>query len=344
MMRNISSVRCTLWLFEVLVCNYKRALQLGQQFQQVAVRSANAIDVATADRMMALVLHYLGDQEGSRTCAERSLRGPTPANRHVYTNRYGVDQRVGALVQLARALWLQGFPDQAMQVGRESVDEAVALGHTNSLCLALADGAGMVAILSGDHAAGAGFEAMLTEHADKHALGVWRTYGRAMQGWLCLRVDDAAEGIALLRSALADLKDTPLDMRLQLYLVWLAEALMTAGQPAEGLAAIGQALERAEHTGERWNLPELLRIRGELLLRQDGPRTEADVRECFAQSLQVAREQGALGWELRTTMSLVRAARAESARRDGYVMLKSVVARFTEGFATADLAAARALL
>src|SRR5581483_5541413 len=157
------------------------------------------IDVATADRMMALVLHYTGDQAGSRACAERSLRGPTPANRRAFTTRYGVDQRVGALVQLARALWLQGLPDQAMKVGRESVDEAIALGHTNSLCLALADGAGMVAILNGDRAAGAQFEAMLSEHAGKHALGVWRTYGRAMQGWLRLR-DGAAEGIELLRA------------------------------------------------------------------------------------------------------------------------------------------------
>ncbi len=332
-----------LWLFEVLVCDYKRGLQLAQQFQQVAERTDNAIDVATADRMMALVLHYLGDQEGSRTCAVRSLRAPAPVNRHVYTTRYGVDQRVGALVQLARALWLQGFPDQAMQVGRESVDEAVALGHTNSLCLALADGAGMVAIFSGDRAAGAEFEALLTEHAGKHALGVWRTYGRAMQGWLRLRGDDAVEGIALLRSALADLKDTPLDMRLQLYLAWLAEALMVAGQPAEGLGAIDQSLERAEHTGERWNLPELLRIRGELLLRQDAADI-AGARECFAHALQVAREQGALGWELRTAMSLVRAARGEGERREASAKLRAVVARFSEGFATADLAAARALL
>jgi predicted ATPase len=250
---------------------------------------------------------------------------------------------VGALVQLARVLWLQGFPDQAMKVGRECVDEAVAVGHTNSLCLALADGAGMVAILNGDRAAGAQFGAMLSEHAGKHALGVWRTYGRAMQGWLHLR-GGGGEGIELLRSALADLKDTPLDLRLQLYLVWLADALLAEGQFTEGLAAIDQALNRAERTGERWDLPELLRIRGELLLRLDGPRAAADARQCFAHSLEVAREQAALGWELRTTMSLARAARATNARRDAHAVLEAVLARFTEGFATADLVAARALL
>jgi predicted ATPase/DNA-binding winged helix-turn-helix (wHTH) protein len=333
-----------LWLFEVLVCNYKRALELARQFQRIAEGTANAVDAATADRMMSLVLHYLGDLEGSRVCAERALRGPTPANPHVYTTRYGADQRVGALVQLARALWLQGFPDQAMQVGRDSVDEAVALGHANSLCLALADGAGMVALLAGDRAAGAQFEAMLTEHAGKHALGVWRTYGRALRGYLRLRGDEAGEGIALLRSALDDLRDTPLDIRLQLYLTWLAEALMLAGQPVEGLTAIDQVLQRAEQTGERWNLPELLRIRGELLLRQDGPRAEPEARGCFAHSLELARGQGALGWELRTAMSLARAAQGEGARRDASAMLRSVVARFTEGLATADLVAARGLL
>ena len=333
-----------LWLFKVLVCDYRRALQLAQQFHEVAERADDPIDVAAADRMMALVSHYLGDQQGSRACAERSLRGPSPANRHVYTERYGVDQRVGALVQLARVLWLQGLPDRAVNAARKAVDEAIAVGHTNSLCLALADGAGMVAILNGDRAAGAQFAAMLTEHAGKHALGVWRTYGHAMQGWLRFRNGAVGEGIALLRSALDDLKDTPLDMRRQLYLLWLAEALLAEGQSAEGLSAIDQALKRAEQTGERWDLPELLRIRGELLLRQNAPGADADAHECFAYSLEVARGQEALGWELRTTISLVQAAGEESGRRHAQALLQAVVARFGEGDATADLVAARALL
>ena len=121
-------------MYKTLVCDHRAALTLALQFRRVAERVATATDVATSDRIMAVVLHYLGEQTAARACAERSLAGPIPPNRHVYSTRYGIDQRVGALVQLARTLWLQGFPEQAMQAARAGVDEAVDVGHGNSIC------------------------------------------------------------------------------------------------------------------------------------------------------------------------------------------------------------------
>jgi predicted ATPase len=310
----------------------------------VAERTTNAIDVATADRMMAVTLHYFGDQAGARACAEHSLASPVPVNRHAYTMRYGVDQRVGALVMLARVLWLQGFPGQAMKTAQKSVDEAAAVGHTNSLCLALADGACVIAILNGDIDAAERYGAMLTELADNHALGVWHTYGRAAQGWLYLRRGAAADAVAFLESALNELGETPLDIRSQLYLVWLAEAFSGAGQPGNGLRAIDRALERAQRTGERWYLAELLRMRGELLLQGGTPGARAEARECFAHSLQAARNEAALAWELRTTISLVRAFKGQNDTREVCAMLNTVMIQFTDRFATADTIAAQALL
>jgi predicted ATPase len=143
---------------------------------------------------------------------------------------------------------------------------------------------------------------MLARHADRHALDVWRTYARALRGRLLLNRDPTA-GSGLLRSALADLRGTPFDIRFQLYLVWLAETLDTAGQKEEALAAINEAQERSERAGERWYLPELLRLRGELVLQQGSAEAAAD---CFARSLREARDQGATSWELRTAMSLAK--------------------------------------
>jgi predicted ATPase len=184
---------------------------------------------------------------------------------------------------------------------------------------------------------------MLTEHARKHALGVWRFYGRALRGRLCLYRGSAAEGAALLRSALAELADTPLDIRFQLYLVWLAETLVVAGDAAAALTAIDEALERAERTEERWYLPELLRIRGELLLQAGAPEANAGAHACFERSLQLARAHGVLSWELRTTMSVVRHRGLELGRAALHDMLGAVLARFSEGFATGDLVQAKML-
>ena len=331
-------------MYKTLVCDHRAALTLALQFRRVAERVATATDVATSDRIMAVVLHYLGEQTAARACAERSLAGPIPPNRHVYSTRYGIDQRVGALVQLARTLWLQGFPEQAMQAARASVDEAVDVGHGNSICLALADGACIVAMLSGELDDAEHFAGMLTEHAEEHDLGVWRIYGRAVRGRLLAWRGRGADGAALLRSALAELRKTPLDMRFQLYLVWLAEVVGAAGQVVEALAAIDEALERAERTEERWYMPELLRLRGELRLQDAEAGDTADVRDMFAESLRLARSQNVLSWELRTTMSLVRLRRGRAGAAESRAILASVLARFSEGFGTADLVAAKRLL
>ena len=231
-----------------------------------------------------------------------------------------------------------------MQAAQASVDEAAAVGQANSMCLALADGACIVAILCGAVDDAGRFTAMLTDHADRHDLGVWRTYGRALRGRLMVRDGRTAEGATLLRSALTDLHDTPQDIRFQLYLVWLAEVLGAAGQTGEALAAIDGALERAARTEERWYLPELLRIRGELLLQSGDPDLAPAGHDLFARSRRVEQSQTALSWELRTTMSLVRARRAEANATELHSRLASVLARFTEGFQTADLVAARGLL
>jgi predicted ATPase/DNA-binding winged helix-turn-helix (wHTH) protein len=320
-----------LWLYEILICAYREARSLAEQFLRIAATVSGAPDVPTADRMMAMVLHYTGDQSGARTRAERSLAAPLPADRSMHTIRYGVDQRVGTLVQLARTLWVQGFPDQAMDAAEAALHEANAVGHANSVCLALADGACIVAMLSGDLGTAARFAALLSEHADRHALGVWRTYSRALRGRLLIEANPLG-GAALLRSALADLRGTPSDIRFQLYLVWLTEVLGAAGQDADALAAIDEALERAERTGERWYLPELLRLRGELLLRSN-----ASAEGLFARSLELAREQDALSWELRVSMSRVRMAPEDQAAKSA---LADTLARFNEGFDTADLRAA----
>jgi predicted ATPase len=333
-----------LYLHQILVCEYRSAVKLAQQFRYLAERSDVGADVPIADRMMAMALHYLGDLAGARECAERSISGPVPRDRWIHTTHYGSDQRVGALVQLARALWLQGLPDQAARVAQASVDEAVRIEHANSICLALADGTCIVAMLAGKHGDAERDAVALAEHADKHGLGVWRTYGTALNGRLLVPDGDVSAGIAKLQSALAELRDTPFDIRFQLYLVWLAEVLQSSRQIGPALGAIEEALARAERTEERWYLPELLRLRGELLLCGQNSASADEAFDCLSRSLHLAREQGALSWELRTTMSLVRARRGTTDPAVLYGMLDAVFGRFREGFETGDLVEAKRLL
>ena len=124
----------------------------------------------------------------------------------------------------------------------------------------------------------------------------------------------------------------------------MAEALGRAGQNADGLAAIEEAIARSERTEERWAMAELLRVKGELLLLQGAPGAAAAAEDHFRQALDWARRQGALSWELRAATSLARLLRNQGRPADATACLQPIYDRFTEGFGTADLVAAKQLL
>jgi predicted ATPase len=117
------------------------------------------------------------------------------------------------------------------------------------------------------------------------------------------------------------------------------------GQSEEGLIALAEALAQADTTGERWWEAELYRLKGELLLAQDDSRPKwAEAKECFHQALSVARHQQAKSLELRAAMSLSRLWQGQGERPAAHQVLADVYPWCTEGFETADLKAARALL
>jgi len=129
-----------------------------------------------------------------------------------------------------------------------------------------------------------------------------------------------------------------------MFLGELAEALGHVGQIAEGLAAVDEAIERSDRTEEGWIVAELLRIKGELLLLQGGQGAGVAAEDHSRQALDWARRQGALSWELRAATSVARRLRDHGRPVDATAVLRPVYDRFTEGFGTADLIAAKQLL
>ena len=124
----------------------------------------------------------------------------------------------------------------------------------------------------------------------------------------------------------------------------MAEALGRAGQIADGLATIEEAIADPSALKNAGLIAELLRIKGELLLLQGAPGAAAAAEDHFRQALDWARRQGALSWELRAATSLARLSRDQHRVTEARALLGSVYGRFTEGFATADLQAAKSLL
>ena len=121
----------------------------------------------------------------------------------------------------------------------------------------------------------------------------------------------------------------------------MAEALGQAGRIADGIATVERGLDRSQRG---WLAPELLRLKGELLLLQGTSGTTEAVEDVFRRALDGAREHGTPSWELRAATSLARLLRHQGRTADATTCLQPVYGRFTEGFDTADLVAAKQLL
>jgi len=175
-------------------------------------------------------------------------------------------------------------------------------------------------------------------------VAVWHAEGRCFKGMLSIKRGSDDTGLRLLRIALGELRETRSIERDSPFLCALAEGLAGAGQVAEGLAAVEEALERSERSDRRWCIAELLRVKGELTLLENAPDAAAAAEDYFRQAQDWARRQGTLSWELRAATSLARMWRDQGRRKEAREQLSPVYRRFTEGFETADLKATKALL
>ena len=179
--------------------------------------------------------------------------------------------------------------------------------------------------------------------ADEHGFPLWAALGRIAQGWVAAQNGDAAAGIACIRDAMAQAEATGSRILDPCHLGLLAEALALAGEVDEGLVVLDEAFARSAASGQRCTDAELHRLRGELMRqspRLDPARAEASFRTALA----IAREQGTRGYELRAATSLARLWREQGRRGEARDLLAPVYGWFTEGFDTADLKNAKALL
>jgi predicted ATPase/DNA-binding winged helix-turn-helix (wHTH) protein len=331
-----------LWSFRISAGQHLAALTMAERFQALVAKRSDPTDCVIGERMIGVSRYYLGDLLNARLHLEHVRAYDLTPARTLRFVRFQVDPLEGARAFLSRILWLQGLPDQAMRNAESSVVDARATHHGESLGLALAVAACPIAFWSGDLAAAEHYVEMLLNHSARHLLGRWRTFGRCYQGTLVIEHGDFESGIQLLRAAFAESATAESVARLSAFII--SATSRHAGQIADGLPAIEEAMVRSEQTEERWLIAELLRVKGETLLWRGAPGAAAEAEDHFRRALDLARQQGALSWELRAATSLARLWREQARSKAAHELLAPVYDRFTEGFTTADLRAAKSLL
>jgi predicted ATPase len=331
------------WAASVNKGMFRDALALSKSFCAVATTAGQGAELLIGERMIGATLHFLGDQSGARRHIERMLAQYVRPRHRSHLVRFQFDQEITARYTLARVLWLQGLPDQAMLTVESNIAQARQLDHALSLCNALAQSACPVALLVGDLPAAERFTDSLLELTARQALEVWHGYGECFQGQLLTRRGMPDYGLVLLRAGIDKLRRATFVQYLTAFLAALAEICSGMGRAAEARAAIDEALARCEESDERWCIAELLRIKGEIALRED-PGDVGVAEEHLFHALDWARRQEALAWELRASTSLALVRKDQGRLADAHDLLAPIYARFAEGFDSADLKSAKALL
>lgn len=317
---------------------------VARQFIQIASRAANPSDVFVGERLMGVTMHYRGQQKEARRCLENFLMHyVSPADQRDLL-RFHNDQGILARAMYARVLWVQGLADQALEHARASVADAEASGHALSLCYALAEAAGPIAHMTGHREEAERYVARLIGLAADRRVELWETWGRCIEGTISIESGDPMLGVGILRKALDTFRAAGWAMRFPGFLGVLATGLAKAGQLADGMAAIDEALARAEQDGEKWCFAELLRIKADIMLRTGTPTAVRAAAEALHAAIDCARRQDAPFWELRAAIDLARLQHEEPGGGQARAALADIYRRFTEGFDTPDLIAAGALL
>ena len=275
--------------------------------------------------------------------AEKMDRQPKMAQRVALTSVY-------SRTHLARVLLHMGFPEQSLRLIRESRERA----KRNRFPISFADAvlhAIYYHVMHGD--AGEGFEwaSTLAAFSREHALHYYEALASVLRGWAMTMAGNGEEGTAAMREGLVGYRATESQLSRPYYLSLYAEALSSIGRWAEGLAALDDAIEVVESTGERYFEAEVHRLRGVLLLGQeqasqvaglDGVRVEAEVS--FLRAVSVARHQGTRWLELRAMNELHRLHCHAGRSRESSGLLHALYDSFNEGWELPDLRAARELL
>jgi predicted ATPase/DNA-binding winged helix-turn-helix (wHTH) protein len=326
-----------LHLFHTRNREFNSALSYATNGVALAVSFGDSTDIALARTLRGISLHFTGDLGNARAELETALRHD-PGTRWANPVFLASGHRIWAETTLARTLWLQGYPAQAVERALRSIKEAEK--SEESLSIALHWG-GSVFLWAGDIDRAKYHVDWHVSRAETFAMGPNLTIARGIRAALAIRRGDGKEGVENLQRCLEKLHPETYELHTELHLA-LIQGFIAIGRFAEASRLADDSIGRVEENGDFCYLPELLRLKGKALLAT--PKGGDDGESYYQRSLELSRRQGAAGWELRTSIDLA-ALKADQGRPDdARSLLRPVFSRFLEGADTADVKAARDLL
>jgi len=328
-------------MFYLRTGDFKTALRYAARCSAIAGTIEDSVAAELARSILGISLHLSGDLGGARAELEAALRREAHA-RWTTTIYLGFEGKSLAGAILARTLWLQGHPVQAAERARQTVKAAAAMDHSLTLSIALIWGI-TVFLWTGDLRSAEEHIDWLISRSESHSLAPYLAVGRGFKAELAIRRGDAENGVKSLQGCLETLHAMPYELLTTPLNIALVQGFAAIGRFADGAALIDETIRDVEARGDAIYMPELLRIKGRLLLSL--PQADhAEAEALYRQSLELGRRQGARAWELRTAIDLAALLADRGRSSDARALLQPAFAQFEAGLDTADLKAAERLL
>ncbi|MEM7023172.1 MAG: AAA family ATPase [Pseudomonadota bacterium] len=339
---SIGPVLFGLWRYHVIAPRLAKALQLGEDLLRLTSRDeepwgafatcALAVTTLFQGRLNTALNHFRAI----------SVEAEPDGDCSALFRRSGLDPRPGARIYEAQTLWLLGYPEQARQRTDQALALARNLSHPFSLAYALSHGSFVFQFL--------GEEKAVRLHVEE-AIGLAKQQGfpvtlasaHHLLGWVHARSGDPGAGLAEMAKGGEIARGAAMGVQRPYFLTLAADAHQRRGDLGRALGALADAKFLIEKHEERWWEAEVRRLEGNLILARPGEAvSEAEI--CFAEALEVARQQNARSLELRAAVSLARLLAIRGERSAALELLASVYGWFTEGFDTRDLLDAKSLI
>jgi class 3 adenylate cyclase/predicted ATPase len=328
-------------VFHLLHGELSKAREFAKQFLDLAERQQDPALMVGSYHALGQTLFFHGDLIEARGTVEQGIALFDP-ERHRLANWPGGQPGEQCYLFDAFVLWILGYPDQALRRSEEALAMASELPNIANLINTLAFAA-TVHVLRRDLSAARRQAKTTMEMSVEQRHSFYLGHGSVLHGWAQAAQDQVEDGIAEIEQGIATFRATGAQTWIPHFLGLQAETYARAERIDDGLASVAEALALADETEQHCWQAELSRIKGDLLLAQSSS-NQAEAERQYLRSLDIARGQQAKSWDLRAATSLARLWRDRGKPAEARELLEPVYDWFTEGFDTADLKNAKALL
>ncbi len=351
-----------LWSYYIVGAKLEDARQMAEQLLRMAERAQDPALLLGAHYTLGTTMQFLGQLPEGHEHLAVAVSYYDPQQRRAYRASYRVDLGVYCNSEMVRTLWLMGYPEQARRRLDEALELARASKDPKDMSFVMVK-AVLLFQLCHEFQQAEEWADKCIAHCDQHGIAQERLWSKSLSGWSIAAQGRVDQGLAWMRESIEAYRALRSELSLSHYQTLLADVLGFTGNAADALAIIAEALDTIRRTSDRHCEAETHRIKGELLLRQEsipdsgivtstGDREViaaeapvcAEAEACFRHAIELARRQGSKSWELRAAISLCVLWMQQGRRNEARELLTPIYHWFTEGFETADLKEARALI